>query len=98
MAFKQYSFISEKYEKMYLKDRADRVYNFVMCPDEYVELMLSKYGNIEAITRRVCNDPYLNGSDRGIELYKKASANKHYLKYFTDSLKNPITKTKRPCD
>ncbi len=84
MAFKQYSFVSEKYDGMYLKDRADKIYCFVMCPDEYEELMLSKYGSVEAIIKRVCNDPYLNGSDRGIELHKKASANKYYLQHFAD--------------
>ena len=50
---------------------------------KYRELMISKYGSVENIIRRVCNDPYLNGADRGINLREKKNVSE-YISYFEE--------------
>lgn len=81
---KQYHYVSGQYVNICsLKDRADIVYKFVFCAEEYEALMLSQYKSVENITKRICNDPYLNGSNRGIDLRQKPNAQKYYSQYFT---------------
>lgn len=84
--FKQYKHISKHYATYSYKERADWVYKFVACAGEYEKLMLAKYGTPENVTRRVCNDPYLNGLRRGINLREKPNAKTHYSQYFMDSV------------
>ena len=50
---------------------------------QYRELMVSKYGSTENIMRRICNDPYLNGTDRGINLREKRNVSE-YIDYFEE--------------
>lgn len=86
MGFKQYQFILRQYvgKDVEVKDRADLVYMLQTYSDDYKELMLSKYKSIDNVTKRVCNDPYLNGLNRGINLREKPAAKKYYSQFFVN--------------
>ena len=91
-AFRQYSFVSTKYSRLWWKDQVDKIPAGVCAPSNYQVYMQRAYGSPDAIMRRVCSDPDLNGSKYGIDLRMKPAA-QQYLKYFDDAAATSPTLT-----